>query len=102
MQRKVTSNSRKGSFEVWGDTADGEPAAAQGGLATTVLARGSEGLKKTLSSHGHWLPGSSKGAETAAMLFWARLPPGQTEMRKGGGWQSRAENPSDQITGLAA
>jgi putative transposase len=41
-------------------------------------------------------------AETAAMLFWALLPSGQITMRKVDGWQSLAENPSDQIIDLAA
>ncbi|HJZ13912.1 MAG TPA: IS256 family transposase [Stellaceae bacterium] len=41
-------------------------------------------------------------AETAAMLFWALLAPGQITMRKVDGWQSLAEKPSDQIIDLAA
>ena len=36
-------------------------------------------------------------AETAAMLFWARLAAGQITMRKVDGWQSLAEKPSAQI-----
>ena len=41
-------------------------------------------------------------AETAAMLFWALLASGQITMRKVDGWQSLAEEPSDQIIDLAA
>jgi putative transposase len=39
-------------------------------------------------------------ADTAAMLFWALL--GQITMRKVAGWQSLAEQPSDQPIDLAA
>ena len=41
-------------------------------------------------------------AETAAMLFWARLASGQITMRKVDGWDSLAEKPSDQLIDLAA
>ncbi len=41
-------------------------------------------------------------AETAALLFWALLASGQITMRKVDGWQSLAEQPSDQIIDLAA
>jgi putative transposase len=40
-------------------------------------------------------------AETAAMLFWARLASGQITMRKVDGWQTLAE-PADQPIDLAA
>jgi putative transposase len=35
-------------------------------------------------------------AETAAMLFWARLASGQITMRKVDGWQSLGETPTEQ------
>jgi putative transposase len=41
-------------------------------------------------------------AETAALLFWARLASGQITMRKVDGWQTLAEKPADQIIDLAA
>ncbi len=41
-------------------------------------------------------------AETAAMLFWARLASGQIVMRKVNGWQSLAEKPCEQMSDLAA
>ena len=41
-------------------------------------------------------------AETAAMLFWALLASGQTNMRKVDGWQTLATKPIDQPIDLAA
>ena len=41
-------------------------------------------------------------AETAAMLFWALLASGQTNMRKVDGWQTLATKPLDQPIDLAA
>ena len=41
-------------------------------------------------------------AETAAMLFWARLASGQITMRKVDGWKTLADKPSDQPIDLAA
>jgi transposase-like protein len=41
-------------------------------------------------------------AETAAMLFWALLASGQIVMRKVDGWQTLAEQPSQQTIDLAA
>jgi putative transposase len=41
-------------------------------------------------------------AETAAMLFWALLASGQITMRKVDGWESLAEQPSEQAIDLAA
>src|SRR5262245_8012086 len=41
-------------------------------------------------------------AETAAMLFWALLASGQTNMRKVDGWQTLAEKLIDQPIDLAA
>jgi putative transposase len=36
-------------------------------------------------------------AETAAMLFWGLLAPGQITMRKIDGWQTLAEPPAERI-----
>jgi putative transposase len=41
-------------------------------------------------------------ADTAAMLFWALLASGQTNMRKVDGWQTLATKPVDQPIDLAA
>jgi putative transposase len=41
-------------------------------------------------------------ADTAAMLFWALLASGQTNMRKVDGWQTLATKPIDQPIDLAA
>ena len=41
-------------------------------------------------------------ADTAAMLFWALLASGQTNMRKVDGWQTLATKPIDQQFDLAA
>jgi len=41
-------------------------------------------------------------ADTAAMLFWALLASGQTNMRKVDGWQTLATKPTDQPVDLAA
>src|SRR6202140_1808724 len=41
-------------------------------------------------------------ADTAAMLFWALLASGQTNMRKVDGWQTFATKPNDQPIDLAA
>jgi hypothetical protein len=41
-------------------------------------------------------------AETAAMLFWALLAPGQINMRKVDGWQTLAMTTIDQPIDLAA
>jgi len=41
-------------------------------------------------------------AETAAMLFWALLAPGQITMRKVDGRQTLADKPLDPIIDLAA
>jgi putative transposase len=41
-------------------------------------------------------------ADTAAMLFWALLASGQSNMRKVDGWQTLATNPIDQQIDLAA
>jgi hypothetical protein len=41
-------------------------------------------------------------ADTAAMLFWALLAPGQINMRKVDGWQTLTTKPIDQSIDLAA
>ncbi len=41
-------------------------------------------------------------AETVAMLFWALLAAGQIIMRNMDGWQTPAEKPAAQCSGLAA
>jgi len=41
-------------------------------------------------------------ADTAAMLFWALLASGQTNMRKVDGWKTLATKPIDQQFDLAA
>jgi Transposase, Mutator family len=43
-----------------------------------------------------------RSADTAAMLFWALLAPGQINMRKVDGWQTLATKPIDQPIDLAA
>jgi len=41
-------------------------------------------------------------ADTAAMLFWALLASGRTNMRKVDGWQTLATEPINQAIELAA
>jgi hypothetical protein len=53
--------------------------------------------RATFSGHGLSAP---KGAETAAMSFWASLASGQITIAKIDGWRNLAERPFDQIIDL--